>query len=181
MIMILRLEDWTWEMDEESSWIWRLPLRRAFTLCESMMIDNHNDDDCDSSPLRFYTLWFRIILMIVILSWSSSVIWKSFAKCHRFPERISTEIMLTTIIIMIVMLIIIMMLMILFMRAMSTSRSGKESTVEFFLDELAELELARVAPELKIIDIAGENGATVMMVVKNGDTIRDPEGHFIFT
>ena len=79
--------------------------------------------------------------------------------------------MLTTIIIMIVMLIIIMMLMILFMRAMSTSRSGKESTVEFFLDELAELELARVAPELKIIDIAGENGATVMMVVKNGDTI----------
>ena len=73
--------------------------------------------------------------------------------------------MLTTIIIMIVML------MILFMRAMSTSRSGKESTVEFFLDELAELELARVAPELKIIDIAGENGATVMMVVKNGDTI----------
>ena len=85
--------------------------------------------------------------------------------------------MLTTIIIMIVMLIIIMMLMILFMRAMSTSRSGKESTVEFFLDELAELELARVAPELKIIDIAGENGATVMMVVKNGDTIRDPEGH----
>ena len=89
--------------------------------------------------------------------------------------------MLTTIIIMIVMLIIIMMLMILFMRAMSTSRSGKESTVEFFLDELAELELARVAPELKIIDIAGENGATVMIVVKNGDTIRDPDGHFIFT
>ena len=84
--------------------------------------------------------------------------------------------MLTTIIIMIVMLIIIMMLMILF-----TSRSGKESTVEFFLDELAELELARVAPELKIIDIAGENGATVMMVVKNGDTIRDPDEHFIFT
>ena len=88
--------------------------------------------------------------------------------------------MLTTIIIMIVMLIIIMMLMILFMRAMSTSRSGKESTVEFFLDELAELELARVAPELKIIDIAGENGATVMMVVKNGDTIRDPDGHFFY-
>ena len=84
MIMMLRLEDWTWEMDEESSWIWRLPLRRAFTLCESMMIDNHNDDDCDSSPLRFYTPWIRIILMIVILSWSSSVIWKSFAKCHRF-------------------------------------------------------------------------------------------------
>ena len=33
-----------------------------------------------------------------------------------------------------------------------TSRSGKESTVELFLDELAELELAKVAPELEIID-----------------------------
>ena len=33
-----------------------------------------------------------------------------------------------------------------------TSRSGKESTVELFLDEFAELELAKVAPELKIID-----------------------------
>ena len=33
-----------------------------------------------------------------------------------------------------------------------TSRSGKESTVELFLDELAELEPAKVAPELEIID-----------------------------
>ena len=29
-----------------------------------------------------------------------------------------------------------------------TSRSGKESAVEFFLDELAEVEPAKVAPEL---------------------------------
>ena len=39
------------------------------------------------------------------------------------------------------------------MRSMLTSRSGKESTVELFLDELAELEPAKVAPELRIIVI----------------------------
>ena len=33
-----------------------------------------------------------------------------------------------------------------------TSRSGKESAVEFFLDELAEVEPAKVAPELLSIN-----------------------------
>ena len=43
--------------------------------------------------------------------------------------------------------------MINIMTLMLTSRSWKESTVELFLDELAELDPAKVAPELKITNL----------------------------
>ena len=53
----------------------------------------------------------------------------------------------------VMMIMMTTMIMMMMMRSMLTSRSGKESTVELFLDELAELEPAKVAPELKIIVI----------------------------
>ena len=46
-----------------------------------------------------------------------------------------------------------------------TSRSGKESVVEFFLDELAEVEPAKVAPELLSSNSDDDDAYKVMIMM----------------
>ena len=54
-----------------------------------------------------------------------------------------------------------------------TSRSGKESTVEFFLDELAEVEPAKVAPELLSINSDNDDDSDDL---DYGDDCDDKDG-----
>ena len=66
----------------------------------------------------------------------------------------------TTAMMMMMMMTTMLMMM---MMSMLTSRSWNESTVELFLDELAELDPAKVAPELK----KGNINLTILIMIQD--------------